>query len=341
MPKADEEENDTICAREVKMPTPVAKGIIITVSALVAAGIAVYESPQFRQWVNTSRRKIAVALHNLGDEIHPRTSASPTRQDISMTEELGPEAEERRRIAREELQRRRSVLEEHRKRRESAPAGSFDALVDDDGRLLRTLSPEPSGGLGNSSAVEVTPSQVIQRGKNTGSQTPVAETQTTGAALTKQNLQVAIPAAAGAAAASATLIDYTPTSETSGMDFSTSTLNRTEEVERPLSRSSSHTEGYSEVLFAHPGSSTNDTGRDLRSPFSDLSDLDSTGAEHHERPSTPSTAGSFSQIYESAADEWSDDTLSDHGRSTQGVATPASWSEIGSVVSNEDLQNHL
>ncbi|OGM44497.1 acetyl-CoA C-acyltransferase [Aspergillus bombycis] len=323
------------------MPTPVAKGIIITVSALVAAGIAVYESPQFREWVNTSRRKIAVALHNLGDEIHPRTSASPTRQDISMTEELGPEAEERRRIAREELQRRRSMLEEHRKRRESAPAGSFDALVDDHGCLLRTESPEPSRGLGSSTAVEMTASQATQRGKHNASPTPMAETQTPGAALTRQNLQVAIPAAVGAAAASATLIDYTPTSETSGMDFSTSTLNPTEEVERPLSRSSSHTEGYSEILFAHPGPSTNETGRDLRSPFSDLSDLDSTGAEHHERPSTPSTAGSFSQIYESAADEWSDGTLSDHGRSTQGVATPASWSEVGSVVSNEDLQNRL
>ncbi|KAB8259082.1 hypothetical protein BDV32DRAFT_124770 [Aspergillus pseudonomiae] len=325
------------------MPTPVAKGIIITVSALVAAGIAVYESPQFREWVNTSRRKIAVALHNLGDEIHPRTSASPTRQDISMTEELGPEAEERRRIAREELQRRRSVLEEHRKRRESAPAGSFDALVDDNGCLLRTDSPEPPRGLGkgSSTAVEMTASQAIQRGKHNASPTPMAETQTTGTALTRQNLQVAIPAAAGAAAASATLIDYTPTSETSGMDFSSSTLNPTEEVERPLSRSSSHTEGYSEILFAHPGPSPNEIGRDMRSPFSDLSDLDSTGAEHHERPSTPSTAGSFSQIYESAADEWSDGTLSDHGRSTQGVATPASWSEVGSVVSNEDLHNRL
>ncbi|KAE8394891.1 hypothetical protein BDV23DRAFT_146555 [Aspergillus alliaceus] len=326
------------------MPTPVAKGIIITVSALVAAGIAVYESPQFRQWVNNSRRKIAVALHNLGDEIQPRNPASPTRQDISMTEELGPEAEERRRLAREELQRRRSVLEEHRKRRESAPSGSFDKLVDDDGRLLRTDSPDTSAGPASSTAVEVTTSQVTQRGKQTDSSTPMAGTGSSGALLTRENLQVAIPAAvavgAGAGAASAMLIDYTPTTETSGMDFSTATPNHAE-VERPASRSSSHTEGYSEVLFAHPGLSTNDSGRDMRSPFSDLSDVDSTGAERGDRPSTPSTAGSFSQIYESAADEWSDGTLSDHGRSTHGVATPASWSEVGSVVSNEELQHRL
>ncbi|KAE8147830.1 hypothetical protein BDV25DRAFT_159556 [Aspergillus avenaceus] len=319
------------------MPTPVAKGIIITVSALVAAGIAVYESPQFRQWVHTSRRKIAVALHHLGDEIQPQTSASPTRQDISMTEDLGPEAEERRRVAREELQRRRSMLEEHRKRRESAPLGSFDALVDDDGRLLRA---DNSDAMANSTAVEVATSQAVQRGKQTGSSTSMPEADTSAPALTKENLHVAIPPSGNQ---SATLIDYTPTSETSEMTFSTSTLNHANanNLERPRSRSSSHTEDYSEVIFAHPGPSTNNTARELRSPFSDLSELDPSGLGHDHRPSTPSTAGSFSQIYESVADDWSDGTLSEFGRSTRGIATPASWSEVGSVVSNEDLHHHL
>ncbi|KAJ4364557.1 hypothetical protein N0V83_009153 [Neocucurbitaria cava] len=54
------------------MPAPLAKGIIIAASVLVAAGIAIYESPQVRQWVDQSRRKIAVALHSLGDEIQPQ-----------------------------------------------------------------------------------------------------------------------------------------------------------------------------------------------------------------------------------------------------------------------------
>ncbi|KAE8348835.1 hypothetical protein BDV28DRAFT_142600 [Aspergillus coremiiformis] len=316
------------------MPTPVAKGIIITVSALVAAGIAVYESPQFREWVNNSRRKIAVALHNLGDEIHPRNSAPSPRQDISMTEDLGPEAEERRRIARAELERRRSVLEEHRKRRESGQVGSFDTLVDDDGRLLQTDSLALSTGLASSTAVDLTTSRAVQRGKQTDPSTSMPEMESSGTALTRENLQVAIPAAA----ASAMLIDYTPTSETSGMNFSISMLNHADEVERPRSRSSSHTEGCSEVLFAHPDLSANGNGHELRSPFSDL---ESTGTPYGDRPSTPSTAGSFSQIYESAADDWSDGTLSDHGQSAVGVATPASWSEVGSVVSNEDLHHRL
>ncbi len=51
---------------------PLTTGILIAASVIVAAGIAIYESPQVRQWVDQSRRKIAVALHSLGDEIQPR-----------------------------------------------------------------------------------------------------------------------------------------------------------------------------------------------------------------------------------------------------------------------------
>ncbi|TVY44566.1 hypothetical protein LSUB1_G000852 [Lachnellula subtilissima] len=51
---------------------PVAvSGAIIVVGVAVAAAIAVYESPQARQFAEDVRRKIAVALHSLGDEINP------------------------------------------------------------------------------------------------------------------------------------------------------------------------------------------------------------------------------------------------------------------------------
>ncbi|KAG2415282.1 hypothetical protein HFD88_006473 [Aspergillus terreus] len=305
------------------MPTPVAKGIIITISALVAAGIAVYESPQFRQWVDNSRRKIAVALHQLGDEIHPRAS-SPLRQDISMTEEMGPEAEERRSLAREELQRRRSLLEEHRKRQHASPPGTFDALVDENGSL-RTESPQLGTGMGvgslaNSTAVELSASQVVQRAR------PIDAEEANDTAPDTDRLRVAIPRAQSPAS---TLVEYTPTSEAPEDGFSTTTLEQ--------SISSDHTGGYPEAIFEHPGTPQNETSRDLRSPFSDLSELDSAGFGNHERPSTPSTSSSFSHVYESAADGFSDGTLSDVGRST-GAATPASWSEIGSVISNDDVQ---
>jgi hypothetical protein len=54
---------------------PLISGIIIAASIVVAAGIAIYESPQVRAWVDQSRRKIAVALHNLGDDIQPRRAS--------------------------------------------------------------------------------------------------------------------------------------------------------------------------------------------------------------------------------------------------------------------------
>lgn len=55
------------------MPAVFAKVAIVGVSIAVAAAIAVYESPQARQFAEDVRRKIAIALHSLGDEINPRS----------------------------------------------------------------------------------------------------------------------------------------------------------------------------------------------------------------------------------------------------------------------------
>lgn len=43
------------------------------------AAIAVYESPQARQFAEDVRRKIALALHSLGDEINPNPPSQPPR----------------------------------------------------------------------------------------------------------------------------------------------------------------------------------------------------------------------------------------------------------------------
>ncbi|RAL11120.1 uncharacterized protein BO97DRAFT_406354 [Aspergillus homomorphus CBS 101889] len=318
------------------MPTPVAKGIIITVSALVAAGIAVYESPQFRQWVNNSRRKIALALHSLGDDINPHDAT--LRQDISMTEEVGAAAEERRRLAREELQRRRSLLEERRKGLARAPTNSFDTLVDEQGRLLDT-SDSSEIPLANSTAVEVATSQPVHRGKLAGAPAllPESAPSQTQTRELSQPLQLDIPSPR---VGSPSLAEFTPVSEAPDKMAASLLSSHMEEEHHVVGDDesvSSHTEGHSEVLSTGPGDwMTNETGRDLRSPFSDLAELQFQQG----RPSTPSTSDSYSQIYESAIDASSDGTLSDLGRST-GVATPASWSEVGSVISNDEHIHHL
>ncbi|GFF47866.1 hypothetical protein IFM61606_04528 [Aspergillus udagawae] len=330
------------------MPSPVAKGIIITVSALVAAGIAVYESPQFREWLNNSRRKIALALHNLGDEIQPRASTSSLREDISMMEEVGPAAEERRRIAREEIQKRAAALGERQRRRQGGLFGSFDALVDENGNLLMSDSQDATAGtLANSTAVDLPSSQLVHRGvKEPDVSASVGEITPAATVTDNDKLHLEIPSTGNR---SASLVDLTPTSDDTDIDFFASTNDKSEEAERSVlfsttdkerSPSSSHTEEESQTIYDHPESSLIDTNRELRSPFSDLSELNTTGFEQRERSSTPSTADSFSHVYESAEDATSDGTLSDLGRTMDGVVTPASWSEVGSVVSNEDLGHH-
>ncbi|KAF7113664.1 hypothetical protein CNMCM5793_003020 [Aspergillus hiratsukae] len=320
----------------VKMPSPVAK-------ALVAAGIAVYESPQFREWVNNSRRKIALALHNLGDEILPRDSTSPLREDISMMEEAGPAAEERRRIAREEIQQRAAALEERRKRPQGGSFGSFDALVDENGNLLGSDSREATAStIANSTAVDLPSSQLVHRGvKEPDVSASVSEIRPADTATDNDKLHLEIPSTGNR---STSLVDLTPTSDDTDIDFFASTSDKSEEAERSVlsspkdqegMSSSSHTEEGSQIIYEHPESS-----REPRSPFSHLSELNTTGFEQQERSSTPSTADSFSHVYESAEDATSDGTLSDLGRSMDGVATPASWSEVGSVVSNDDLGHH-
>src|SRR5690349_7450715 len=115
-------------------------GIIITVSVLIAAGLAAYENPQVRQWINRSRKRIAMALHSLGDDIHPR-STSP-REDPSMREEASELAEARRMQVRADILARGRILEERMKRRRSASdksdrGKSFDTIVDKDGMLRK------------------------------------------------------------------------------------------------------------------------------------------------------------------------------------------------------------
>src|ERR1700742_2066750 len=115
------------------MPPPI--GIIITVTVLVAASIAAYENPQVRAWIDRTRHKIAMGLHSLGDEIGPRPRPHPRRTstDISMHEDKGEMAEERRRQAIAEIMERGRMLEERRKRRklsnqqkEAPPSPTFD-----------------------------------------------------------------------------------------------------------------------------------------------------------------------------------------------------------------------
>ena len=112
-------------------------GLIITISLLCAAGLAIYENPQVRQWIDESRRKAAIALHSLGDELAPQSESRDASPDPSTREDEDPEAVERRRRARQEILERGRMMEERRRSKQAAKgkAKSFDDLVDKDGAL--------------------------------------------------------------------------------------------------------------------------------------------------------------------------------------------------------------
>ncbi|OQE24372.1 hypothetical protein PENSTE_c007G01521 [Penicillium steckii] len=311
------------------MPAPLAKGLIVTFSVLVAAGVAVYQSPQFQEWITTSRRKIALALHNLGDEIHPR-DLDALHEDISMSEEVGEAAEERRRIARAEIMRRAILLESHRQSKTSdKPLDSFDTLVDNDGNLRAAdnergkIDDKPAGA---STGIDTgIATQPLRRGDKSGQN------------LASEGDQLHYDVFSGTASnyPSESAMQYTPTSETPGEVLFDPFSDSPSRTHTPVSLSgSSHTEDHPRVYYAHPNPPSNSSNQeDL---LTDLDDLRQGNQTQHPVSSTPSTAGSYSHC-----DASSDGTLSDFGGlSVGGVATPASWSEVGSVISNEDAGHH-
>ncbi|EHL02634.1 hypothetical protein M7I_1428 [Glarea lozoyensis 74030] len=131
-------------AGTVKMPAVVAK------VAVAKAAIAVYESPQARQFAEDVRRRIALALHSLGDEINPqaqqprfnRPEDAEGFMQSAGSAEPGVEAdEESRRRQREELMYWNAVhmekLEKERKLEAERPANrsrgsSFDDFLQED-----------------------------------------------------------------------------------------------------------------------------------------------------------------------------------------------------------------
>lgn len=126
-------------------------GIIIAASIVVAAGIAIYESPQVRAWVDQSRRKIAVALHNLGDDIQPRRPSESSddfecrkrrREELirrNRNELIRRAREEGVAVDLDELARIGGEnVESAERRSRSDRTKSFDTIVGDDGMLRAT-----------------------------------------------------------------------------------------------------------------------------------------------------------------------------------------------------------
>ncbi|OJD25083.1 hypothetical protein ACJ73_03551 [Blastomyces percursus] len=361
------------------MPAPLAKGLVITVTILLAAGIAVYESPHVKQWVRNSRRKIAIALHNLGDEINPQERSTDRRpaDDISMSEDLGEEAEARRKKAREEILRRASILEARKNRSSSGSVGSFDDLVDKYGRL-KAQSTQPQQPLpkdikpqAHASGVQVTnPDTVhLRSGAFSDLSTSISDMAPKISAehlqaildnIDRDRIRTTLNSETSSHHPSESLVDLTPTSENPGMDFPNFAHSDIQgqdqdqgqsQQEDPTSQSSyfslassQHTEdGEPDFYYARPPQADQNSTAPLHplqyeseNPFADQQRSHTIQSVS----SAPSIASSLSHIQNDPFERMSDGTLSDLESVHDGTHTPASWSEVGSVVSSNDGNHH-
>lgn len=308
-------------------------GLVITVSVLVVVGVAVYESPQFKRWIEQRKR---------------RRAAYQQPQDISMTEDLSEAAEERRRRAREEILQRRTLLEARRRTQSSSssgtgPARSFDSLVDKEGRLWAGL--EVTETSAHSTGLETQAHDAAQSVQRRQPARDDGHEGTTGEGLTErrlreqqgellnrmgrggQPLHIALPSDSSHHP-SESLVDLTPTSEFPDTDpLAAST--------HSIRSAATSGEGYHRVsAVATPDSERRSLANG--SDAAEHADVRSNPFDDNESIHTPaSVTGSLSHISREM-EQASEGTLSDWDRPSAGALTPTSWSEVGSAVSNED-----
>jgi hypothetical protein len=329
-------------------------GLIVLAVVVVAAGAAAYENPNIREWLENSRRKIALALHSLGDEINPRAK-QPRRDDPSMQEDETEAAEERRRRARAEIMEKGRIMEERRRRKRSSndvpsPTGSFDTLVDKDGMLKNadkaeetqatTTAVEPDASteglasrrLASSSAKELHESvdapislRQLSSQPDTHSEDPFA-TEYEREMRNTWNLPLPHPPPpASSAHESESLIDFTPTSEfpdpdiiiPSGTASNGQPFAQTEYFS--IASNSSHT--LSEPEHSSPPIVLPSMSQPLQYPISVTAASSIADSVDHVHASD--VEGSVSD----------DGVLSEFG---DGIRTPASgWTDVGSVASSD------
>jgi hypothetical protein len=338
-------------------------GILITVSILLAASLAAYENPHVRAWVDRTRQKIAMGLHSLGDEIHPRRPVRSST-DASMTEDKSDAAEARRQQVRAEIMERTRILEEKRRRRkvsgDSDPTSpSFDTLVDDQGKLREESEAKKVSPAASTSAIEVVERTGTIRARH---QIPIEADlhQSVDATIPLRQLSpqlqnhsqasdpfesryeremrntwnIPLPDRAAplpSSHASESLIDLTPTTEgfpdpeisIPSADALSGHPAQSDYFSAAASRTSSHTLSEAEPEFYYAH------------PSRPMEPIEPRRQGAHSAfdfsvSSAPSIAGSTDHVHASEADFSEDDLLSE----ADGIRTPASaWTEVGSTVS--------
>ncbi|KAI9892862.1 MAG: hypothetical protein M1814_001021 [Vezdaea aestivalis] len=339
---------------------PLAKGLIVATTILIAASISLYENEQVREWIDLQRRKLTAALHQYGaDAGDPNAvgavgTVRAVDREGKMDIEDEKETEEQRR-KREAVVRKNLYLngvEGVRERGKKTGSASFADFLDGQGRLrdgseqenneaskLSATSTLPALGqdLSSSSEVGASPSSPQPASTSSGVQAIFSPTNAEAspsipppilAAFASQDLsepyspQPQLPIVpsirnpeAESAPSTPTLAALTPTSTASFLSpfnssFPSPTVNQAPLHANPLGR----LESDPWDSLASQASSTEALERDRG--FDDVVRTGETAVEEVE-----SECGS--------AADWVSD---------RGVSTPGDWSEVGSVVSGEEVQ---
>lgn len=361
---------------------------------MIKAAIAVYESPQARQFAEDVRRKIAIALHSLGDEINP----SPQQPRFNRPEdaegfmqsqgnaEVGVDAdEESRRRQREELMYWNAVrLEKLAKDKKMARpenrsrGSSFDDFLQED------HTAEQKGTFVYNTGADVNENaegirQRGVRGLNRGSiyANPFGDEH--GIEMEEQRAMDASLMAPEATEIYEVMSDlYSANEDAPRTRETTATIaeqliDTTEAADPPTSIPDE------EVMMAGSVNYTNMSPRDDVSPFASIHAWADSQNFYSPLPATPRAASpapfetapaspTFSDpdvsvpgsgeatptdsasLVDATEEAWSargdavsefaasevDDVISVDG---EGISTPGSWSEVGSVVSDNDVHN--
>lgn len=334
-------------------------------TVIFAAGLAVYENPQVRKWVDNSRRKIAIALHSLGDEITPPAPSGERPPDASTREDVSPDAVERRRKVRLELLERARVLEEKRKlqKEDNGKVQTFDDLVNKDGTLLSEKAAAVT------TAAELGTSEPNLRKRHPELEGPVIAGTggTSELNLQKRNLEPQAPVVVDIASANQVTEESTVDKYSQS---STPTLASSSPPSNPIPARQQPLQIDTEANSNHPSEALIDLTP--TTSFSSTAEPELFSFSHHSSQTPPqphrsvhewaeNTTGaaifySSLQLQNAAAieteDPWAvdaseagDAASSLHGGSERGIdswsdvgdpyATPDSWTEAGSVTSED------